>query len=102
MINWLTKETYLNAITVTNISQGFYLQDGGKSTVIDMEQNYVTVTLCIKIGDQHNVLLCYDAVFILGIFLGRGIAPPPKKKLTIPSQTTAKLCVLNLFSANEH
>jgi len=33
------------AIAVTNISESFYLKDGG--TGIDMEQNYVTVTLCI-------------------------------------------------------
>jgi len=35
-----------SAVTVTNISQSLYLQDGKqKSTVIDMEQFYVTVTL---------------------------------------------------------
>jgi len=33
---------------VTNISQSFYLQDGGKNQLAtDMEQNYVTVTLRI-------------------------------------------------------
>jgi len=36
---------------MTDISQGFYLQDGGKqSTGIDMEQNDVTVTLSILHG----------------------------------------------------
>jgi len=40
---------YLNAVTLINIYQIFYLglQDGGKkSNGIDMKQNYVTVTLC--------------------------------------------------------
>ena len=33
---------------MTNISQSFYLQDGLKNqTGIDMEQNYVTITLFI-------------------------------------------------------
>jgi len=39
-------KAYLSAIADTNIFQSFYLQYGGKkSTGIDMEQNYVTVTL---------------------------------------------------------
>ena len=29
--HWLTNKAYLSAITVTNISQEFYLQDGGKN-----------------------------------------------------------------------
>ena len=28
--HWLTKKVYLSALTVTNISQSFYLQDSGK------------------------------------------------------------------------
>jgi len=31
MITELTNKVYLSAITVTNISQRFYLQDGGKN-----------------------------------------------------------------------
>jgi len=42
--HWLTIKAYLSAITVTNISQSFYLQLTG----IDTELNYVTVTLCIQ------------------------------------------------------
>jgi len=38
------KRIYNSAVTVTNISNSFYLQDGGKkSTGIDIEQNYVFV-----------------------------------------------------------
>ena len=42
--------THLSAITVTNVSESFYLQHGGKnqSADIDMEHNYVTVSLCIQ------------------------------------------------------
>ena len=29
--HWLTNKAYLSAITVTNIAQSFYLQDGGKN-----------------------------------------------------------------------
>ena len=40
---------------MTNIYQRFYLQDGGKkSTSIDMEQNYVTVTLKGK-GSPYSI-----------------------------------------------
>ena len=40
---------HLSAITVANISQEFLLTRWRqKSTGIDMEQNYVTVTLCIE------------------------------------------------------
>ena len=57
----LTKKAYSSAITVTNISPSFYLQDGGKiSTGIDMEQNYATVTLCVQI-----LLLTYIITFDL-------------------------------------
>jgi len=38
-----------SAITVTNSSQSLYLQDGGKN---QLEQNYVTVTLCIELKPQ--------------------------------------------------
>jgi len=48
MIHWLTIKAYLSVITVTKLSESFYPQDGGKyQLAIDMEQNYVTVTLCI-------------------------------------------------------
>ena len=46
---WLTDKAYLSAITVTNISQSFYLQDGGKN-----QQNCVTVTLCIAQKNQKS------------------------------------------------
>jgi len=42
--HWLTNEAYLSAITVTNISTRWRQ----RSTGIDMEQSYVTVTLCIS------------------------------------------------------
>jgi len=45
--HWLTNKAYLSTITVTNISQSFYLQDAGKNHLVDMEQNYITVTPCI-------------------------------------------------------
>ena len=32
---------------MTNISESFYLQDGGKNQQMEMEQNYVTVTPCM-------------------------------------------------------
>jgi len=45
----------ISAITVTNISRSFYLQDGGnKSVGIDTEQNYVTVTLCIRFITNYD------------------------------------------------
>ena len=49
-------KAYLSAITVTNIYQSFYLQYGGKkSTGIDMEQNYVTATVCIdRFGNRRH------------------------------------------------
>jgi len=43
----LTNKAYLSAITVTNIFQSFTYKMAAKSTGIDREQNYVTVTLCI-------------------------------------------------------
>ena len=44
-----------NAITVTNISQEFLpTRWRQKSTGIDMEQNYVTVTLCIADCSQST------------------------------------------------
>jgi len=47
---WLTNKAYLSAITVTNISRSLYLQNGGKNSLeqIHTEQNYVSVTLCIR------------------------------------------------------
>ena len=45
-----TNKACLSAITVTNIYQSFtecYLQDGGKNQLEQIEQNYVTITLCI-------------------------------------------------------
>jgi len=47
MIIDLTNKAYLSAITVTNISEFLPTRWWQKSTGIDMEQNYVTVTLCI-------------------------------------------------------
>ena len=42
----VSSKAYLSAITVTNISQSFYLEDGAwqKSTGVDKERNHVTVT----------------------------------------------------------
>jgi len=40
------RKAYLSAITVTNISQIFIYKMAAKTTGIDTEQNYVTVTLC--------------------------------------------------------
>ena len=57
---WHTNKAYLSAIKVTSISHSFYLQDGGKKpTGIDMEQNYVTVTLVYlrSRGCQFRALL---------------------------------------------
>ena len=34
----------------SDISQSFYLQDGGKNQLADMERIYVTVILCIRFG----------------------------------------------------
>jgi len=46
MIIDLTNKAYLSAIMVTNISEFLPTRWWQKSTGIDMEQNYVTVTLC--------------------------------------------------------
>ena len=57
--HWLNIKAYLSAITATNISQSFYLQDGGKkSTGIDMEHNYATVTLQGTNACRYN---CHSA-----------------------------------------
>ena len=49
--HWLTNEAHLSATTVTYTSQSFLpTRWRQKSTGIDMEQNYVTVTLCIILG----------------------------------------------------
>jgi len=51
----ITDKAYLSATTVTNFSRSFYLQDGGKNQLAtDMEQNYVTVTLCIQGFSIHT------------------------------------------------
>jgi len=43
----LTSKAYISAVTVTNKSTSFYQQNGGKKSAgIDIEQNYVIVTLC--------------------------------------------------------
>jgi len=48
MITDLTNEAYLSAITVANISPKFLPTSWWqKSSGIDTEQSYVTVTLCI-------------------------------------------------------
>ena len=68
---------------MTNISQSFYLQDGLKNqTGIDMEQNYVTITLFIapKICwntwtaycSWSNVLLSILLQQLLSITFGEG------------------------------
>ena len=44
---------YLSVITSTNISRSFTYKMATETTGIDMEQNYVTVTLCI-INWQHG------------------------------------------------
>ena len=42
----------------TNIYHSFYLQDGGKkSTGMDMEQNYVTVTVCTVSSLPSDIIL---------------------------------------------
>jgi len=46
---------------VTNISPSFYLQDGGDISGIDVEQNYVSVTLCCG-GRTVSCLLALPAV----------------------------------------
>ena len=59
--HWIANNPYLSAITMTNISQSFYLQDGGKkSSGIDMEQNYVIVTLCI--GSRIDLFNCNSPI----------------------------------------
>ena len=49
----ITNKVHLSTITVTNSSQSFYLQDGGKNKLADMEQNYITDTLCIILQSQQ-------------------------------------------------
>ena len=44
----LTNKAYLSAITVTNIYQSFTYKMAQKLTGVDVEQNYVTITLCIR------------------------------------------------------
>ena len=65
----ITSKAYISAVTVTNISTSFYLQNGGKkSTGIDIEQNYVIVTLCNTQREvtSHNLWSRYDR-HIVGI-----------------------------------
>ena len=53
----LTSKAYLNGVTLTNISTGFLpTRWRQKSTGIDMEQNYVTVTRCIHCARFSFVL----------------------------------------------
>ena len=61
--HWLTNKAYLSAITVTNISQSFYLQDGGKNQLAYCA-NYVTDTLCIAMTSkkQRQELVMYRCV----------------------------------------
>jgi len=64
--HWLTNEAYLSAITVTNIYQSLPTRWRQKSTGIDMEQNDVTVTLCIaSLGVIVVHFVCRERVFIL-------------------------------------
>jgi len=44
----ITNKAYLIDINVANISQSFTHKMAPKTSGIDMELNYVTVTLCIK------------------------------------------------------
>ena len=62
MSTWsLTYQT--RAITVSNIYQSFYLQDGGKNQLHRyMEQNYVTVTLCIENYKFDSAALRTDSI----------------------------------------
>jgi len=81
---WLTNKAYLSAIAVTNISQSFYLQDGGKkSTGIDMEQNYVTVTVCIDKKNQTVTVseCCLIKLFRCILFENRGDSGPGAKNV---------------------
>jgi len=48
MITDLTNTAYLSAITVTNFIRVLPTKWHQKSTGIDMEQNYVAITLCIS------------------------------------------------------
>jgi len=52
----LTNKAYLSAVTVTNISRSFYLQDGGRNQLAFMEQDYVAVTLycMLRIAGQPS------------------------------------------------
>ena len=55
MITDLTNEAYLSAITVANISPKFLPTSWWqKSSGIDTEQSYVTVTLCIYTVSQKK------------------------------------------------
>jgi len=45
--HWLTNKAYLSAFTVTNILRVLPTKWRQKWTGVDMEQNYLTVTLCI-------------------------------------------------------
>ena len=64
---------------MTNISQSFYLQDGDqKSTGIDMEQNYVTVTRVYSVknwkssfnNQRHVIDKRIDKISIVSPFWG--------------------------------
>ena len=60
----LPTKAYLSAITVTNISKSFYLQDGGKNQLAQIKQNYVTVTLCIR--SVVYVFVCWVVLCKIG------------------------------------
>jgi len=47
MITDLTSKAYLSTITVANIAQILPTRWRQKSAGIDLERNYITVTLCI-------------------------------------------------------
>jgi len=66
---------------VTNISQSFYLQDGGEKqlTGIDKEQNDVTVTLCIY-GTGCSIYTALFAFSALTLLVGRQEGHPTCKK----------------------
>jgi len=87
-----------------------------KSSGIDTEQNYVTVSLFILLttkclNQQHYCCMCIcpfvppptvqcgvsHALFIPNIFWG-GFFPPKKNLQFPPKQPFGKLCGLNLFS----
>ena len=51
-----------------NISQSFYLQDGGEMNLHRYGKNYVTVTLCIQVCSKAMI---EDATFIFHVWYCR-------------------------------